>query len=472
MNDFSLDLRSLAAVYVEGVLTPAGVIEDVYRRLAASDNGHVWTYIVPREEAIERARSIARHRGNRPMPLYGVPFGVKDNIHVAGMPTSSACDGFRHIADRTATVVARLLDAGAILIGKQNLDQFATGLVGIRSPSGYCRNAFNKDYIPGGSSSGSAVAVAAGVVSFSLGSDTGGSGRVPAALNNIVGLKPTCGLASSAGLIYNNRSFDCVPVFALTCDDAYRVLEVMRGYDPCDPYSREDADTIPLDAPPPTRFRFAVPTGSALTFFGDATAQAQFARTLERLRRLGGEPVEIDFAPFLEAGRMLFNGPLLAERQAEIGEFIARHPDTVHPVVRDIVLSGPRYGGVDVYRCLHRLQALRHAARDELRKADVLVVPTAGTIYRCDEVEADPVARNADMGYYTYFVNPLDLCALAVPAGMRPDGLPFGICFVAEAGRDGLLRRLGGRFHAAANTRLGATHHRLDDIPAAHTVAA
>lgn len=462
--DFSLDIGSLQAAYRSSLSTPSTVVAAVYDLIETRGEDHVWTHVVPRDVALERARHLER-TGPRNKPLYGIPFSVKDNIHVADLPTTAGCAAFSRIADRTATAVKKTLNAGGILIGKNNMDQFATGLVGIRNPAGYCRNAFDVRYIPGGSSSGSGVAVAAGLVSFSLGSDTGGSGRVPAALNNVVGLKPTVGLVSSAGMVYCNRSFDCMSVFALTCDDASQVLAVIRGYDDADSYSREDADEIDLSAFAPKSFRFGVPGEQHLTFFGDAHAERMFESALATLERLGGKPVEIDFTPFLEAGQMLFNAPLLSERFAEYGAFVKTRRDDVHPVVRDIIGKAESYCAAEAYRSLYRLQALKQQARRELAKVEVLFLPTTGTIYRCEEVEVDPVRLNANMGYYTYFVNPLDLCALAVPAGIRPDGLPFGVSLIGRAGQDRMLHGLGRLFQAAAGNRLGATRFTLKDIP-------
>jgi allophanate hydrolase len=460
----SLDFTSLRAAYASGQLRPAQVVAEVYRRIAARGEDHVWTCLLPEQAAMQCAAQIEA-RGAAALPLFGLPFSVKDNIHVEGLPTTAACPGFTRVATTTATCVKKALEAGAILIGKNNMDQFATGLVGIRSPAGYCRNPFDERYIPGGSSSGSAVAVAAGLVSFSLGSDTGGSGRVPAALNNIVGLKPTIGSVSTAGLLYCNRSFDCVPVFALTCDDAWEVFRALRGADAGDPFSRD----LPGDEQPaPERFRFGAPAGSDLEFFGDANAQQQFEHALHVLCGIGGEPAELDYSPFREAGQAVFGGPMLAERLVDYGEFVAAHPAAVHPVVGAIIDSARHYTAVQAFQELHRLQALRRAARGALRGVEVLVVPTAGTIYRCDQVEADPVRLNANMGRYTYFVNPLDLCALAVPAGLRADGLPFGICLIGPAGDDAMLWQIGRRFHAATGGALGATGTRL---PAGRTLA-
>lgn len=443
---FSLDLASLRSAYRSGALTPAVVVEGIYRRIAARGEDHVWMHLRSKAEVLEEAKRLEA-AGPAAKPLYGLPFSVKDNIHVAGVPTTAGCPAFAQIPEATAPAVAQATDAGALLIGKNTMDQFATGLVGIRSPGGYCRNTFDERYIPGGSSSGSAVAVAAGIVSFSLGSDTGGSGRVPAALNNIVGLKPSVGLVSSDGLVYCNRSFDCMPVFALTCEDAWDVLECIRA---------KETPRPPLPVFPAS-FRFAVPKQRQLQFFGDTLAEHAFDKALDLIRRIGGSPVDIDFSPFLEAGTMVFDDALLAERYAEYGSFVEANPNEVLPVTRAIISKAKRYSAVDAYRALYHLSSLKEQVWRELAKADLLLVPTTGTIYRCDAVEADPVQLNTNMGYYTYYVNPLDLCALAVPAGLRADGLPFGVSFIGRAGQDGLLQGLGRRFESAVGGRLGAT---------------
>lgn len=442
-----LSVAALTRAYRSGALLPEDVVAEAYRRIASRGRDFVWTRLVPQPEAMARARAL-RHVPPASLPLYGIPFGVKDNIHVAGLPTSAACAAFDRPATQTATCVTRLIDAGAILIGKQNMDQFATGLVGIRSPEGFCRNPFDERYIPGGSSSGSAVAVAIGEVSFSLGSDTGGSGRVPAALNNIVGLKPTPGAVSTAGMLYCNRSFDCVPIFALTCEDAWSVFRELRGRDGRDPYSRDD---LPVEEPAEslTPFRFGTPRGTDLDFFGDALARRQFDQALALLQRIGGRATDIDYAPFREAGDCVFGGALLAERLVDYGPALDECPEAIHPAVRTTIETARRYSAVDAFKEMYRLQELRRraeAAFASLGEHGVLVVPTAGTVYRCADVLADPIALNRNMGRYTYFVNPLGLCALAVPAGLRPDGLPFGVSLIAPPGADARLQAIGRAF--------------------------
>ena len=287
LANLSFDFRSLDAAYVSRACTPSQVVEEVYRRIAARGEDHVWTHVIPRDAALAHAKTLeAGAREARALPLYGLPFCVKDNIHVSGLPTTAGCSAYSHTPKETAAVVEKALAAGAILIGKNTMDQFATGLVGIRSPSGHCVNAFDDRYIPGGSSSGSAVAVACGLVSFSFGTDTGGSGRVPGALNNVVGLKPSVGLVSNRGLVYCNRTFDCVPIFALTCEYAWEALQAIRGYDPADPYSRADIDATMQATQAPRAFRFAIPSAEQLDFFGDEEAERAFERALDALRSI------------------------------------------------------------------------------------------------------------------------------------------------------------------------------------------
>lgn len=458
VQTLSFDFPALAAAY-RGGLSPQDVIEEVYRRIDCHRDQHIWTFRIAKERVVEQARRLEQAlSGGAVLPLFGLPFGVKDNIDVEGLPTGAGCAAFTYTATRTAHVVARLQAAGAILIGKQNMDQFATGLVGIRSPQGYCRNAFDPDYIPGGSSSGSAVAVASGQVSFSIGSDTGGSGRVPAALNNIVGLKPTPGRVSSDGFLYCNHSFDVPPVFALTAEDAFSVLKVIEGYDARDRYSVTAPDDAPAAALP-RPFRFGLPSEKYLHFFGDALAQDRFEAATDHLRMLGGTAVEIDFEPFVAAGKLVFNSAFIAERWLTYGAIAEAGGPHVDPAVRRAILAAKQYSAADAFAAIYALQDYQRHAWQVLDTVDVLVLPTAPTIYRIDEVEADPAALNANMGYYTYFANPLRLCAISVPGGIRPDGLPFGVCLLAKPFNDKQLLPYAKALHGAIGGKLGATAH-------------
>jgi len=351
--------------------------------------------------------------------------------------------------------VQALLDAGAIALGKTNLDQFATGLVGTRSPYGACTNAFDPRYVPGGSSSGSGIAVAAGLASFALGTDTAGSGRVPAAFNNIVGLKPTRGALSARGAVPACRSLDCVSVFALTTEDAAAVLRIARGFDPLDPWSRHGGAAALPDAL--AGCRIGVPRAAELEFFGNREAERLFGAAIAALERLGARRVEIDLAPFLEAARLLYGGPWVAERYLAIRELFERRPEALFPVTREIVAGAAKYSAADAFAAAYRLQALRRAVEPVWREIDLLVTPTAGTIYTIEQVNADPIRLNANLGTYTNFMNLLDLAAIAVPAGFQADGLPFGVTLAAPAFADEGLCRLGGALHRAVVPTMGAT---------------
>jgi allophanate hydrolase len=453
---FSLDLSRLSAAYNSGELTPSAVVRDVLDRIEASGEANpAWIYVLPKDELLDRAAALEHRRasGER-LPLFGVPFAVKDNIDVSGQPTTAACPAFSYIPAESAHAVERLEDAGAICIGKTNMDQFATGLVGTRSPYGACVNPFDSRYISGGSSSGSAVAVALGHVSFALGTDTAGSGRVPAGFCNIVGMKPTKGSIGMSGVVPACRSLDCISIFALTAGDAACVYEVMEGYDEGDPYSRHDSFAA---KPVFNHVRCGVPRSADLEFFGDSVARRAFEHALETLKSLGAELVEIDYAPFAETARLLYEGPWVAERLAAIKRFFESCSDEMDAVVRKIIAGGVRFSAVDAFDAQYRLHALKSRCAEEWKRMDMLVVPTAGTIYRLEEIADQPIALNTNLGYYTNFVNLLDLAAIAVPAGFRKDGLPFGITLIGAALSDAALANWGSRFHRAAGTKLGAT---------------
>jgi allophanate hydrolase len=439
-----------AAAVMHDPATMSDRVTEAYRRaLDAADDG-IFVAMVP-QDAVAAAVGVItdRSRNGETLPLAGTIFTAKDNIDVAGLPTSSNIRGYGRIPQESAPAVLAAERAGAILIGKTTMDQCATGLSGTRTKGTICRNAIDPAYIPGGSSSGSAVAVARGLCDFSLGSDTGGSGRVPAAANGIVGLKPSLGLVSSRGMVYCNRSFDCIPVFAKTVGQAFAVLEAIAGHDQADPYSREDAGSIPLGAPQTISGRLAVLGAADLNFFGDAAAAAAYRRNAGRLIDLGYRLEEIDFAPFREAGEMVFKSALVAERLLDYGDFIEASPDAVVEPVRTAINAGRDYSARDLFKVLHRLQALQRAAREAIGGCDALVVPTIPRLYTIAEMCADPMEKNNVMGTYTYFVNPLDLCAISVPGYVRPDGLPSALSFVGNAGRDGVLRRYATAFELA-----------------------
>jgi allophanate hydrolase len=454
----TLSVGELLEGYRARRFTVTDVMEHVLDRVAQAPERHVWISVLPAERVLAYARAL-ESRSPESLPLYGVPFAIKDNIDLEGVVTTAACPDYAYMPRASALTVQKLIDAGAIPIGKTNLDQFATGLVGTRSPYGACRNSMDQDYISGGSSSGSAVAVATGLVSFSLGTDTAGSGRVPAAFNNIVGLKPTCGRLSTRGVVPACRSIDCVSIFALTADDAARVCAVAEGYDRADAYSRmpglPGAGATPRDlAAGP--FRFGIPRADQLEFFDDADYARLFFDSVKRLEQLGGQCVEIDFTPFRAAAKLLYNGAWIAERYDAVGEFIERKPDSVHAVTRQLILASNTLTAADAFRSLHRLADAKRAATEAWGDIDVLVTPTAGTIYKIADVDWDPIRLNTNLGFYTNFVNFLDLAGVAVPAGFRDDGLPFGITLVGRAWGDESLLRLADRFHRVSVDHAGA----------------
>ncbi|MBM3567422.1 MAG: allophanate hydrolase [Alphaproteobacteria bacterium] len=453
----SLDLDTLGARYRAGALRPSQMVEGLLRRLSRRGDDKVWIHRLA-DDALRAQAAALERRGPDGLPLYGIPFAIKDNIDLAGHPTTAGCPDFRYLAGGSAPVVEKLVAAGAIPIGKTNLDQFATGLVGVRSPYGVPANSFDADYVPGGSSSGSAIAVAAGLASFALGTDTAGSGRVPAAFNNLIGLKPSCGLLSTRGVVPACRSLDCVSIFALTAADAASVLRVARGFDAADPYSRPDRGAghgaVPIAF---AGLRIGVPRKNQLEFFGNRDAAGLFEQAMARLDALGAERAEVDFAPFFATARLLYEGPWVAERYVAIRDFIEKRPEALHPVTRKIIGGATRFTAVDAFAAFDRLKALRRETAPVWDEFDILVTPTAGTIYRISEVEADPIRTNSNLGHYTNFMNLLDLSAIALPAGFQADGLPFGITLIAPAFADESLCVLADALQRAAGGTMGAT---------------
>jgi allophanate hydrolase len=455
-------VAEIVAAHRQGTTQPARTVAACLARIAAYDDPAVFTAIAEPKVVAAQLKSLEGSDPER-LPLYGVPFAVKDNIDVAGLPTTCACPDFAYIATKDAVSVARLRRAGAIVVGKTNLDQFATGLVGRRSPYGTPRNPIRADLVPGGSSSGSGVAVSAGLVPFALGTDTAGSGRIPAGLTNIVGLKPSLGMVSTTGLVPACRSLDCVSVFARTVTDAFAALQAMAGPDPSDPYSRD----LPLGMPGglPPKLRIGVPRGVDRVTFGDRESEGAFLRALARLSALGAEVTEVEMAPFFETARMLYEGPWVAERYAAVGGFLESRPESFHPVVRSIIEQGRTLSAVDAFRGFYRLAELTARAREQMAGLDALMVPTMPTVYTLAQIDADPVRLNRNLGVYTNFVNLLDMCGLAVPSEIRRDGAPFGVTLLAPAGRDAHLAAIGTSLHAASGLTLGATDR---PVPPSH----
>jgi len=436
-----------------GAANPSQTVARTYERIRAYDDPAL--FITLRDEKDALADTAALEAKNaRDLPLYGVPIAVKDNIDVAGLPTTAACPAFSSGPKQDATVVARLRAAGAIIIGKTNLDQFATGLVGTRSPYGVPRNALRGDLIPGGSSSGSATAVAAGLVPISLGTDTAGSGRVPAMFNNIIGLKPSLGLVSNAGVVPACRTLDCVSIFALTVEDAWTVLRVVAGFDAQDPFSRD----LSLSAPPGSfsGTRLGILASKDREFFADADAAKAYEAALARAHDLGACLVEFDFGPFRETARLLYEGPWIAERWSVVEELARREPEAIHPITRGIIEPGASRSAVETFRAFYRLAELRAEVRPLWNDLDALLLPTAPRLYTLAEVEADNVRLNSRLGTYTNFVNLLDLCGISVPSAITADRGPYGVTFLAPSGRDGYVAALAQAFEAASRLPLGA----------------
>jgi allophanate hydrolase len=447
MIDGPFGVGALAAVVASGESSAVAVAREALARVAAyaAIQPAVWITRLAEPAVLAAAAAVdARIAAGETLPLAGVPFAIKDNIDLAGVPTTAACPDFAYVPDASAEVVARLVAAGAVPIGKTNLDQFATGLNGTRSPYGAPACVFNRAYVSGGSSSGSAVAVAAGLVAFALGTDTAGSGRVPAAFNGLIGMKPTKGRWSTSGLVPACRTLDCITVLTHDIADARAVDAVVAGFDAADPYSRpcEDRAVVPR--------RIGVPPPDQRLFLGDAVAADLYERALATLAAGGAELVEIDMAPLREAAMLLYGGPWVAERTAAAQPLLDDRPEAIDPTVRAIMAGGRRVTGVEVFEGQYRLAALQRRAEAIWRDVDLLALPTTPTIYRIAEMRAAPIALNSNLGLYTNFVNLLDMAALALPAGWRDNRTGFGITLIAPAWTDRGLLDAGEAYVAAA----------------------
>jgi len=435
---------------MSGSIAVSKVIGEVFCRAEHFKSHNIWISLQHHETVLAQAEKLEQLDPHS-LPLYGIPFAVKDNIDVAGQPTTAACPGFSYLPEHTAFAVQQLIDAGAVLIGKTNMDQFATGLTGTRSPDSYgiCRNSVNPDYISGGSSSGSAVAVALDIVSFSLGTDTAGSGRIPAAFNNITGLKPTRGLISCSGVVPACRSLDCVSIFSRTAAEAEYLLALLIENDPGDIYNRSPRRLLaPVrNTGKASQFRFGIPKPEQLRFFGDDEGADLFKETIATLLTLG-EVVEIDFQPFLDAAVLLYDGPWIAERYTGISHYVDAHPEQLHPVIRQVLSAAQGKSAADAFDGLHRLQQLKNMTLPVLRGLSCMITPTAPRIYRIEEVLADPVRLNSNLGYYTNYMNLLDLSAVSIPSGFYANGLPFGITLFSEALSDLRLLEIAKQYQA------------------------
>ncbi|GAB4532685.1 MAG: allophanate hydrolase [Roseibium sp.] len=468
MFDLPFTFSSLKTAYSGGT-TPAEIVEEVFRRIEAIGDPGIFIHLFGKQEVLGEAAKLGAFDAAK--PLWGIPFVIKDNIDAGGKPTTAACPAYEYQAGEDAFVVGKLRQAGALLIGKTNLDQFATGLVGVRSPYQPPKNAVDPAIVPGGSSSGSAVAVGHGIVSFSLGTDTAGSGRVPAALNNIVGLKPTLGALSATGVVPACRTLDTISIFALTVEDAYTAYRAAAGYDEQDAYSRPVA--VPELSPVPPGLRIGIPDSASIEFFGDSAQEESFRDTLALLKADGAEIVEVDFTPFYDVAHMLYEGAWVAERHTVIEDLMKENPEAVHPVTRKVVGAALDLSATDAFRGFYRLKELARKTEPVLSKLDLLCVPTMPTFYSVADLEADPIGPNSRNGTYTNFVNLLDMCGLAVPVSPRTDGRPGNVTLLASAGRDGFLASIGTRIEQLAPHTLGATGWSLpapaDPLPAPGT---
>jgi allophanate hydrolase/aspartyl-tRNA(Asn)/glutamyl-tRNA(Gln) amidotransferase subunit A len=443
--------RHLRAAYRNGALKPSDVAAHVLSRLTDADQSGVWISTAEPENVMAAARALDARIGEIDgLPLYGLVFSVKDCIDVAGEQTTSACPEFAYVAKDTSPVVADAIAAGAIYVGKTNMDQFATGLVGVRSPYGIARNPHNPDYIPGGSSSGAAVSVATGTSSFAFGTDTGGSGRVPASYCGVTGFKPAPGAFSQRGMVYACRSFDTISLYTRDPGDGYDVYRVLARRDPADCFSPVDFAGWTEQASPARPLKIATPRVDQLEFFGNPETERLFGDALHRLRQLDLPIAPVDFAPFTSINDLMFFGPFLAERDVSVGAFLDAHPDAGVKIVRDLVLGSRKVSAADAYRALYEVKDVQCMLRDFWDAHDALVVPTVGTILSIDDVARDPLMANFNNGYYTNYANPLGLAAIAVPNAMTRAGVPYGVTFLAPAGRERLLADLACAFTAAA----------------------
>jgi allophanate hydrolase len=460
LSALPLTIAELHAAYAGGLKVRA-VIGKVFDTIEAVNDPGIFIALAAKEVVLSAARALPPFDPVA-YPLWGVPFAVKDNLEVAGFPTTCACPAFAYRPAHSAPAVDKLFAAGAICIGKTNLDQFATGLVGVRTPYPVPRNAIDPSLVPGGSSSGSAVAVARGIVSFALGTDTAGSGRVPAGLNNIVGLKPSVGAVSSRGAVPACRTLDCISVFAGTVDDSWRVFDIMAGYDPADPYSRPYVRGVL--SPPPPKPILGVPKSTDLRFFGDEAAAGAFARALEVLSRMGASVREIVMEPFYETAALLYEGAWVAERRAALRSFMAEHAEALVPVTRRIVEGAARFSAADAFDAIYKLAGLRRAIEPIWQEITALVVPTTPHAPTLADLEADPIRPNSELGTYTNFVNLLDLAALSVPGPWRIDGRAAGITLIGPCGADGRLASIGRAFHVLCGGTIGATAQPLPPL--------
>lgn len=454
LTQLPFTLETLQKAYASGV-SPVAVIDEIFARLAAVNDPGIFIHLRDHDSLRTEAAALGPYDPGK--PLWGIPYAAKDNIDVAGIETTAGCPAYAYTPDVDAFVIAKLRAAGALMIGKTNLDQFATGLVGVRTPYGAPRNAVDPDIVPGGSSGGSGVIVGHGIVTFSLGTDTAGSGRVPAALNNIVGLKPTLGALSASGVVPACRTLDTISIFALTVDDAYAVFAAARGFDPTDAYSKplkHEALTKPA-AP----LQIGVPNAATLEFFGDDIQREAFERDLAILAATGATIRHLDFKPLYDIAQMLYEGAWVAERYTVIDDLLSTNPDAIYPVTRKIITHAESMSAADAFKGIYKLAELKRAAEPMLEGLDMLCVPTIPTFYSVADLAADPVTPNSNNGTYTNFVNLLDMCGIAVPTAARSDGRPGSVTLLAPAGKDAAVAAVARGFEANCPRNMGATVH-------------
>ncbi|GAA3944957.1 allophanate hydrolase [Allohahella marinimesophila] len=470
MKPESMTIQALRNAYQTGELTPDALMAGIRRRAKDAEDRNIWIHLLGEAEQQFYLDQL-KTKSAEDCPLWGVPFAIKDNIDLAGIPTTAGCEAYKYVPEASAQVVQQLIDAGAIPVGKTNLDQFATGLNGTRSPYGACRNAVDKAFISGGSSSGSAVAVALGLASFSLGTDTAGSGRVPACFNNLIGVKPSRGLLSASGLVPACRSLDCISIFALTTDDANSVLASAEGFDSQDGYSRSNpyhnqSRQYGLRKGP---LKVGVIPQAQLRFFGDDAYQRAYKATLRQLSDAGFNFVEIDYAPFDEAARLLYEGPWVSERYLAIQPLLESQPEALLPVIRQIIEPGGQPKALDLFQAQYRLTALKQRCDETLSLIDCLLLPTAGKLHTIDEMLEAPVSCNSELGYYTNFMNLLDLAAVAVPTAFTERHLPFGVTLAGPRDSDRALLSIANRIQQTLKLPLGArgSSEQTQEIPAA-----
>lgn len=461
MTSVPLTIPALHAAYAEG-LSPVAIVEQVFARIDEVADPNIFLCLFDKAEVIAAAEALGPFDPSK--PLWGVPFAAKDNIDAAGKPTTAACPAYAYEAEEDAFVVAQLKAAGALLIGKTNLDQFATGLVGVRTPFGAPKNSVDPEIVPGGSSGGSGVAVGHGIVTFSLGTDTAGSGRVPAALNNIVGLKPSLGALSATGLVPACRTLDTISIFALTVDDAYAAFQAATVFDPADSYSRA------FDMPDLTKWsgktKIAIPSAESIQFMGDDVQEASFYATVEMLKSAGAEISEIDFSPLYAVAEMLYYGAWVAERYVVIEDLLKSDPDAIFPVTKKIISLAEDLSAADAFRGIYKLKDLIRLAEPALADVDMLCVPTIPTFYSVADLEADPVTPNSNFGTYTNFVNLMDMCGIAVPTPARTDGRPGSVTLLAPAGEDQKTAALAAVIQTWGARKMGATDWPM--VPSEH----